>query len=91
MLSLLSQNLPQMLVKLKKMTENIIPRSETSQNTSLTIEKTFQLEKNSFELLRESIKITHDDCLLALDKIESNSIDCVITDPPYFLDGMENN
>lgn len=28
------------------------------------------------------------DCRYALSSIESNSIDLVITDPPYFIDGM---
>ena len=31
------------------------------------------------------IKIHNKDCFKYLPKIESNSIDCIITDPPYFL------
>lgn len=35
-------------------------------------------------------KITHDNCFNVFQKIESNSIDVVITDPPYFLDRLDN-
>jgi len=31
------------------------------------------------------------DSLKILKEIKSNSIDCVITDPPYFIEGMGNN
>ena len=71
------------------MSEIINPQIETNKvikNIPLTINK-----KINFKLLKENIKIVQADCLLALDKIESNSVDCIITDPPYFLDGMENN
>lgn len=36
-------------------------------------------------------KIICGDALEILDKIENNSIDLVLTDPPYFLDKMDNN
>ena len=35
-------------------------------------------------------KITCADVLTVLDKIERNSIDVVLTDPPYFLDKLDN-
>ncbi|MBI3753453.1 MAG: site-specific DNA-methyltransferase [Deltaproteobacteria bacterium] len=35
-------------------------------------------------------KITHGDALQILSKLESKSIDLVLTDPPYFLDKMDN-
>jgi site-specific DNA-methyltransferase (adenine-specific) len=35
-------------------------------------------------------KITCADTLTVLDKIERNSIDVVLTDPPYFLDKLDN-
>lgn len=38
-----------------------------------------------------SISILHNDCLLELEKMADNSIDCVITDPPYFIDKLDNN
>ena len=33
---------------------------------------------------------TIDDCLEYLATLESNSIDCVITDPPYFIDKLDH-
>ena len=36
-------------------------------------------------------KIIYGDALEVLDKIDNNSIDLVLTDPPYFLDKMDNN
>jgi site-specific DNA-methyltransferase (adenine-specific) len=36
------------------------------------------------------IKLLNNDCLLELKKLDNNSIDCVITDPPYFLDKLDN-
>ena len=71
------------------MSETIISQKEINQvikSISLAAER-----KNNFKLLKENIKIVHSDCLLTLDKIESSSVDCIITDPPYFLDGLESN
>ncbi len=36
-------------------------------------------------------KITTGDVLAVLSKLEDNSIDVVLTDPPYFLDKLDNN
>jgi len=74
-----------------------MPENITSQKTNQTIniplfaENIPQPKENNFKQIKENIKIAYADCLLALEKIESNSVDCIITDPPYFLDGMENN
>jgi site-specific DNA-methyltransferase (adenine-specific) len=38
-----------------------------------------------------SIQIINGNCLDALKTLDDNSIDCVITDPPYFIDGLDNN
>ena len=38
-----------------------------------------------------NIQIIHNNCLVELQKMEDNSIDCVITDPPYFIDKLDNN
>lgn len=35
-----------------------------------------------------NFKIINDDCLIALDKLEENSIDSIVTDPPYELNFM---
>jgi len=40
---------------------------------------------------KENIIILNNDCILELNKLENNSIDCVITDPPYFIDKLDNN
>jgi len=39
----------------------------------------------------ENIQIINDDCLDYLNILPANSIDCVITDPPYFIDKLDNN
>jgi site-specific DNA-methyltransferase (adenine-specific) len=36
------------------------------------------------------IVILNGDCMIELNKLEDNSIDCVITDPPYFIDKLDN-
>lgn len=38
-----------------------------------------------------TIEILNNDCMEELSKLEDNSIDCVITDPPYFIDKLDNN
>lgn len=37
------------------------------------------------------IILLHNDCMLELNNLKDNSIDCVITDPPYFIDKLDNN
>lgn len=48
-------------------------------------------EKRKYELLNNDTLIRCGDSLKCLKNIKNNSIDCVITDPPYFIDGMGNN
>ena len=38
----------------------------------------------------DTIKIINNDCLKELNGLPDNSIDCVITDPPYFIDKLDN-
>lgn len=40
---------------------------------------------------RPDIRIIHGDSIAELEKLADNSIDCVITDPPYFIDKLDNN
>ena len=40
--------------------------------------------------INDNIKILNADCMVELNKLEDNSIDCVITDPPYFIDKLDN-
>ena len=39
----------------------------------------------------DGIMILNNDCMLELAKLKDDSIDCVITDPPYFIDKLDNN
>ena len=39
----------------------------------------------------ETISIIKADCMEELKKLPDESIDCVITDPPYFIDRLTNN
>lgn len=38
--------------------------------------------------INDTVKIINGDCLTELDKLDANSIDCVVTDPPYELNFM---
>ena len=42
------------------------------------------------KIKKNPIKIYLGDCLKKLDSMKDNSIDCVITDPPYFIDKLDN-
>lgn len=42
------------------------------------------------EDIDDSIRLINADCLNELNKLNENSIDCVITDPPYFIDKLDN-
>ena len=37
-----------------------------------------------------TIKLLHNDCIEEVIKLDNNSIDCIITDPPYFIDRLDN-
>ena len=41
--------------------------------------------------VKQKIQIHNADCMQYLKTMEDNSIDCVITDPPYFIDKLDNN
>jgi len=38
-----------------------------------------------------TINIHNIDCIEYIKTLETNSIDCIITDPPYFIDKLDNN
>ena len=42
-------------------------------------------------MLKSNYKIFNDDCRNGLKNLPDNSIDFIVTDPPYFIDGMDNN
>ena len=39
---------------------------------------------------KKNIQIINNDCILELEKLPDNSIDLVLTDPPYFIDKLDN-
>jgi len=39
----------------------------------------------------KNLQLFNNDCMVELEKLDDNSIDCVITDPPYFIDKLDNN
>lgn len=55
------------------------------------VKKTIKKKINKNDSIDEKIKIINDDSLIYLTKLENNSIDCVITDPPYFIDKLDDN
>jgi site-specific DNA-methyltransferase (adenine-specific) len=65
-------------------------------NSKVAIEFVEEEEDNTVEDLcttveTPEIQILNNDCLIELSKLQDNSIDCVITDPPYFIDKLDNN
>jgi len=44
----------------------------------------------AFGTATENIIILNNDCMTEIAKMNNNSIDCVITDPPYFIDKLDN-
>ena len=38
-----------------------------------------------------NIKLINNDCMIELKNMKDDSIDCVITDPPYFIDKLDDN
>ena len=42
------------------------------------------------DYINDSIKIINNDCFDEIDNFKDDSIDCVITDPPYFIDKLDN-
>jgi site-specific DNA-methyltransferase (adenine-specific) len=70
--------------------------------TELVVEDSIVLEENKIENTvvdtvvdnvsdsKGNIIILNNDCMIELNKLEDNSIDCVITDPPYFIDKLDN-
>jgi site-specific DNA-methyltransferase (adenine-specific) len=56
--------------------------------TNLIIEED---DENNEEVNKTNeIVILNNDCMVELSKLQDNSIDCVITDPPYFIDKLDN-
>lgn len=47
-------------------------------------------KRNTIAKKNLNISIYNKDCFEAFKLLQNNSIDLVITDPPYFIDGMDN-
>ena len=67
----------------EKMNSDTKYKSGTSIVKEIKKEKHFEERKNNLPL---NIKIYNDNCLNILKEIEDNSIDCILTDPPYAID-----
>lgn len=46
--------------------------------------------QQAFLIINQSYQIFNQDCHIGLKNLQDSSIDCIITDPPYFIDGMGN-
>lgn len=62
---------------------------ETDINDIDIIKKEVETETTN-TYIKDGIIILNADCMVELNKLEDNSIDCVITDPPYFIDKLDN-
>tara|TARA_R110000803_G_scaffold172869_2_gene235653 strand:+ start:23 stop:1009 length:987 start_codon:yes stop_codon:yes gene_type:complete len=47
-------------------------------------------DADNINIVNDGIVILNADCMLGINKLQDNSIDCVITDPPYFIDKLDN-
>ena len=72
-------------VKAKKVKEVIIEESKDEIKDKVIIE---ELKTEIKE--KKNIQIINNDCILELEKLPDNSIDLVLTDPPYFIDKLDN-
>ena len=64
----------------KKKTKLIIKKDDKQSDT---------VNNTNFD--NNEIVIFNSDCIIELNKLKDNTIDCVITDPPYFIDKLDNN
>lgn len=79
--------------------EVIIEKDKNTNNENKNVkEKKIKEEKikdkQNYKKIKEKdivLELYNDDCLKKLEAFEDNSIDCVITDPPYFIDKLDNN
>jgi len=66
---------------------------ELSKNGDIEIKNINIISTNQNSIIDkvfDKISIINSDCLEELVKLPNNSIDCVITDPPYFIDKLDN-
>jgi len=65
-------------------------KSKTKDELIELINDKIQKETKKVNTNNNDITIINNDCIIELDKLEDNSIDCIITDPPYFTDKLDN-
>ena len=74
--------------KNKKVKKAVVSDNETVDNVQPDkAEKTKKVTKDDSN---KKYLLFNNDCLVELDNLEDNSIDCVITDPPYFIDKLDD-
>ena len=71
--------------RVKKVKEVIIEESNDEIKDKVIIEELKTEIKD-----KKNIQIINNDCILELEKLPDNSIDLVLTDPPYFIDKLDN-
>ena len=67
------------------MTKKLIQKNSNNTNFKMSNVK---INKSK---TKQRIQIFNNDCMEYLKTLKDNSIDCVITDPPYFIDKLDNN
>ncbi len=80
----------------------LIINSKKQEQFEFIIKDTKETDINDIDIIKKEIEtetetnnrnriiILNADCMVELNKLEDNSIDCVITDPPYFIDKLDN-
>jgi len=76
-------------------------KSKMENQIETLVQEQLKQPKKKVKIRRKNIKIkkkppkriivVNNDCMEELAKLDDNSIDCVITDPPYFIDKLDNN
>ena len=69
----------------------MVPLALQIAEKTLKLDDNISFKKKQINNTKLEINIYNEDCLQGLDKLPDNSIDCVITDPPYFIDKLDNN
>ena len=78
--------------KVKKVKKVIEKKLIIEEEKVVIEEEKVVIEEEIKEKIKEkkNIQIINNDCILELEKLPDNSIDLVLTDPPYFIDKLDN-
>ena len=79
--------------KKKKSTLDIVPQANTIIQIPIPvpIKEKKKSKDSDKKILQLQTQLFNNDCIKQLAEFEDNTIDCVITDPPYFIDKLDNN